>query len=69
MDPLAWLQLGMAALEGGARIYRLAQAEAAGQPVTAEHLAAARKRTDDAVDGLAAAVARQTGKEPNPDGP
>jgi len=68
MDPLAWFQLGMAALEGGARIYRLAKAEAAGEPVTAEHIAAARKRTDDAVDGLAAAVARRTGKEPNPDG-
>ena len=68
MDALAWLQLGMAVLESGQRIYRLAKAEAAGEPVTAEHIAAARKRTDIAVADLEAAVARRTGKEPTPDG-
>ncbi len=67
-DPMFWLQLGAAVFEGGIRVYRLAKAEAAGQPVTAAHLAAARKRTDDAVAGLEAAVARRTGKEPTPNG-
>ncbi len=65
LSALLWTQIILETAEGLARIIEMAQKAQAGEPVTKEDLVVARKRTDDAMTRLEAAV---KAREENTDG-